>query len=152
MSKFPVVKTINDYEVSFTGINNRERSTVRRLWSVALIDNMINVQNDILSEKQLKELSEEEKKQYRESMEESTAVGILKAMTHKYYEDVRDIIFKHVTIKGQGNALDKLNSFNNCFDEDETLEAQIFSNGINVYEGKQKKNIEEESTHQLTQL
>ena len=73
-------------------------------------------------------------------------------MNHKFYEEVRDLLFSVATIKGEGNALSAFNGFDNCFEKSEELELMIFMEGVAVFLGKSGENTDKEDTRKLTQL
>ena len=154
MSQFPKVETLGNYEVKFMKINNRQRSAIRRLWNVAQVANMGDLEEVTLPDAQIEKMSKEEKESYDKKLEQIAGVMVLKSMAHEFYEKVRDVIFDHVIITGQGNALEKLNGFSNCFDDDESLETLIFIKGIDIYMGKSQagESTGPESTKNLTQL
>ena len=136
MSNFPVTKTISDYEVTFSRIDNRKRSTLRRRFSA--------MSTSILS-KDTSKMSEEQKE--AQHIEDSAEM-----MNHKFYEEVRDLIFSTATIKGEGNALTAFNGFDNCFEKNDELELSIFMEGVSVFLGKLTESTGNADTRNLTSL
>ena len=136
MSNFPITKEISGYEVSFSRIDNRKRSTLRRRFAA--------MSTSILS-KDTSKMSEEQKE--AQHIEDSAEM-----MNHKFYEEVRDLIFSVATIKGEGNALSAFNSFDNCFERSDELELSIFMEGISVFLGKQIESTGNADTRNLTSL
>ena len=146
MSRFPVKKTINDLNVTFLKMNNRERSRVKRLWTVATIAVMNDSPEKFLTQEQMDKLDEVELKRYESEMEIKAGLKIMKMRTHENYEIVRDLMFNCVNIEGSGNALELMDGYGNCFDDDETLEGALFMQGVDLYEGKPKGSTDTEST------
>ena len=138
MSKFPKVEQINGLEVTFFKINNREKSRIKRLWAATTGATMLDIKDDLLSEEELKKLTPEEVKRYEDNLIETNAARILAAFAHENYDIVRDMLFKNINIKGVGNALDAIDGFDDCYDNDESLEGSIFQKAMDLYSGNSK--------------
>ena len=136
MSSFPIKKEISDYQVTFSRLDNRKRSLLRRRFA-AMSTALTKADTSKLSEKEIEAL------QIQDSAE---------MMNHKFYEEVRDLIFSVTTIQGEGNALDAFNKFDNCFENDDELELKLFMEGVSVFLGKSKDSTDNASTRNLTQL
>jgi len=131
------VKQIGNYEVTFSRIDNRKRSLLRRRLA-AMSASISSVESN---------LSDDEKQ-----VQEIKDVAVM--MNHDFYDEVRDLIFSLTTIKGDGNALTAFNAFGNCFEHDDELEMNIFKEGIEIYLGKPQgaENTDKDDSKNLIQL
>ena len=135
MSIFPVKKEISNYQVSFLRLDNRKRSLLRRRFA-AMSTALNNIDDSKLSEK------EKEVLQVQDSAE---------MMNHKFYEEVRDLIFSIANIEGVGNALKAFNGIDGCFEESDELELMLFMEGVALFLGKSGVNTDNANTPKMTQ-